>query len=148
MLNRLRLYFTGGGQVKDGGDVDEARVLSTDFRAKLADGFEERQRFDIAHGAANLDKNDVDVLAGYVDALFDRIGHVRNHLHGATEVVAAAFFRDDRIVNTSGGDVVHLPEHGRREALVVSKVEIGLSTVFGDVHLAVLKRVHRAGVDV
>ncbi len=35
-----------------------------------------------------------------------------------------------------------------REALVVTQVEVGLAAVFGDVDLAVLKRAHRAGVDV
>ena len=34
------------------------------------------------------------------------------------------------------------------EALVVAEVEVGLAAVVGDEHLAVLERVHRAGVDV
>ena len=34
------------------------------------------------------------------------------------------------------------------EALVVAEVEIGLGAVVGDVHLAVLIRAHRAGIDV
>ena len=34
------------------------------------------------------------------------------------------------------------------EALVVTDVEIGLRAVLGDEHLAVLERVHRAGIDI
>ena len=34
------------------------------------------------------------------------------------------------------------------EALVVADVEVGLGAVLGDVHLAVLERAHRPGVDV
>ena len=34
------------------------------------------------------------------------------------------------------------------EPLVVAEVEVGLAAVVGDEHLAVLERVHRAGVDV
>jgi len=34
------------------------------------------------------------------------------------------------------------------KALVVADVEIGLGAVLGDVHLAVLERAHRAGIDV
>ena len=34
------------------------------------------------------------------------------------------------------------------EALVVTEVEVGLATVVGDEHLAVLERVHRARIDV
>jgi hypothetical protein len=35
-----------------------------------------------------------------------------------------------------------------REALVVAEVEVGLGTVVEHEHLAVLERVHRAGIDV
>jgi hypothetical protein len=34
------------------------------------------------------------------------------------------------------------------EPLVVPDVEVGLGTVLGDEHLAVLERVHRPGIDV
>jgi hypothetical protein len=34
------------------------------------------------------------------------------------------------------------------ETLVVTQVEIGFSAVFGDENFAVLKRTHRAGIDV
>ena len=39
-------------------------------------------------------------------------------------------------------------EFGVSEALVVAEVEIGFRAVFGDKHFAVLKRAHRAGIDV
>ena len=39
-------------------------------------------------------------------------------------------------------------EVGVEEALVVADVEVGLGAVVGDEDLAVLERVHRAGVDV
>jgi hypothetical protein len=35
-----------------------------------------------------------------------------------------------------------------REAFVVAQVKIGFGTVFGDEHLAVLKRAHGARIDV
>src|SRR5207245_11271742 len=36
----------------------------------------------------------------------------------------------------------------RAEALIVPQIEIGLATVVSDVHLAVLERAHRPGIDV
>ena len=48
----------------------------------------------------------------------------------------------------AGGEVVGLLHPGGDEALVVPKVEVGFSAVFGHKHFAVLERRHRAGVDV
>ncbi len=36
----------------------------------------------------------------------DLVGDVRNHLHGAAEVVAAPLLVDHRLVDLSGGEVV------------------------------------------
>ena len=75
-------------------------------------------------------------------------GDVRDHLHGVAEVVAAALLGEHRLVDRSGGRVRSPGERHVDEALVVSEVEVGLTAVVGDEHLAVLEGVHRAGVDV
>src|SRR5262249_372877 len=46
------------------------------------------------------------------------------------------------------GGVALAVERDVDEALVVPQVEVGLTAVIGDEHLAVLERVHRPGVDV
>ena len=51
-------------------------------------------------------------------------------------------------VDLAGGDVGRAVQVGVEEALVVADVEVGLGAVVGDEDLAVLERVHRAGVDV
>ena len=40
----------------------KSAVVAAQLVAHLADGFEERQRFDIADGAADLDDHHVDIL--------------------------------------------------------------------------------------
>ena len=109
---------------------------------ELAHRLEERQRLDVAHRAADLD----DVHVGLRrepephDAALDLVGDVRDHLHGAAQVVAAALLGEDRVVDLAGGDVVAARHRDAGEALVVAEVEVGLGAVVGDVHLAVLER--------
>ena len=82
------------------------------------------------------------------DPVLDLVGDVRDHLHGVAEVVAAPLLGDHRGVDLAGGDVGLGRQVGVEEALVVADVEVGLGAVVGDEDLAVLERVHRAGVDV
>jgi hypothetical protein len=76
------------------------------------------------------------------------ISLVRNHLHCVTEIVAASLLGDHRRIHLAGGDVGLARQVDVQEALVVTNVEIGLRSVLGDEHLAVLKWVHRAGIDI
>ena len=62
--------------------------------AQLADRLEERQRLDVADGAADLDDEHVVALGALEDALLDLVGDVRDHLHGAAEVLAAPLLLD------------------------------------------------------
>src|SRR5439155_748695 len=137
-----------GLDVGDEGDVDVEGVAAADFLAELADGLEERERLDVADGAADLDDDDVDALADLADALLDLVGDVGDDLHGLAEVVAAALFLDDLEVDAAGGEVVLARGAHGGEALVVAEVEVGLGAVVGDEDLAVLERRHGSGIDV
>jgi hypothetical protein len=61
---------------------------------------------------------------------------------------SAPLLGDHIRVDLAGGDVGLPGERPVQEALVVPHVEVGLRAVLGDEDLAVLERVHRAGVDV
>ena len=150
MLGGLGLELAGGGQGGQQRHVDVEHVLAADVLAHLADGLEERQRLDVADGAADLDDDDVGgaVARHAPDALLDLVGDVRDDLDGAAEVVAAALLGDDRLVDAPGGDVGQLGQVLVDEALVVAQVEVGLGAVVGDEDLAVLERRHRARVHV
>jgi hypothetical protein len=119
-----------------------------DLEAELPDRLQERQRLDVADGAADLDDLDVHALADAADALLDLVGDVRDDLDGAAEVVAAALLGDDVLVDLAAGEVVLARGLGGGETLVVAEVEIGLDPVLRDVDLAVLERAHGARVDV
>ena len=130
--------------------MDVQDVGPPDVLAHLADGLEERQRFDVADGPADLDDDDVRIaVAGHAtDALLDLVGDVRDDLDGAAEVVAAALLGDDRLVDAPGRDVAELAQVLVDEALVVAEVEVRLGAVVGDEDLAVLVGRHRARIHV
>ena len=130
--------------------MDEHAAAAPDVDRELPDRLQERQRLDVAHRAADLRDDDVDVLAlaHELDAVLDLVRDVRDDLDGAAEVVAAALLADDRVVDRARGDVGGARGVRVREALVVAEVEVGLGAVLGHEHLAVLERRHRARVDV
>ncbi len=154
VLGRLGLELAGRSQVGHQRHMQEEAVLPADLVAYLAGGLEERQRFDIADRAADFGDHDVGAAAGGVglghrqDAALDLVGDVRNHLHGVTQILAAAFLRDHRRVDLTGGHVGRLRQIAVQEPLIVADVEVGLRAVLRDEHLTVLERVHGARIHV
>ena len=125
-------------------------VVAADVLAELADRLEEGQALDVAHGAADLGDEHVDLelLRQSVHAALDLVGDVRDDLHRAAEEVAAAFLLDDGVVDAAGGHVGVALHELVDEALVVAQVEVGLGAVLGDEDLPVLEGAHGARVDV
>jgi hypothetical protein len=150
VLRRLRLQLAGGVDEGHERHVDIRHVLRPRFTPKLTDGLEERQRLDVAHGAADLADHDVGVRSfrATADARLDLVRDVRDHLDGRAEVLALALASEHRVPDRALR-VVRVPRQVLvDEALVVTDVEIGLGAVLGDEHLAVLERAHRPGVHV
>ena len=58
VLGGLGLHFAGGGDERHERQVDVADVLAAERDAHLPDRFEERQRLDVADGAADFDHGD------------------------------------------------------------------------------------------
>jgi len=61
-----------------------------EFQAHLANRFQERQGFDVANGAANFYNYNVYAFGDFADAALDLVGNVRDHLHGLSQIIAAA----------------------------------------------------------
>ena len=150
VLGRLRLQLAGVADVGDERQVQEHAALRAELGVELADRLEERQRLDVADGAADLGDHEVDRLrlGDDQDPLLDLVGDVRDHLDGRAEVVAAALAADDRVVDGARGDVRGPRRVLVGEPLVVAEVEVGLGAVLGHEDLAVLERAHRPRVDV
>ena len=98
MLGRLGLQLAGGLDERDECDVDVADVFGPGLAPELADRFHERQRLDVADGAADLGHDDVAVarVGRAADPLLDLVRDVRDHLHRGAEVLALALLRMTR----------------------------------------------------
>ncbi|MDT4841795.1 hypothetical protein FQZ97_756680 [compost metagenome] len=145
VLRGLGLELAGGGDPGHVAQVHEGRVVRAHAQAHLAHGFQEGQRFDVAHGAADFDDGHVHLVrradaGAALDVFLDLVGDVRNDLDGLAEVVAAAFLLEHGLVDLAGREVVGLAHPRVDEALVVAEVEVGLGAVIGDEHLAMLER--------
>ena len=78
----------------------------------------------------------------------DFVGDVRNDLDGLAEIIAAALLGQNGFVDAAGGPVVVAGKLGVGKTFVMAEVEIGFGAVFGDEDFSMLKRAHRAGIDV
>ncbi len=121
VLGRLRLDLTRAAHDGDQREVDVDAGAAAELHAELADGFEERQRLDVADRAADLDHAHVRAIGAELHAALDLVRDVRNHLHGRAEIVAATFLRDDALVDAAGGEVAVPASRRAHEALVVAR---------------------------
>ena len=96
MLRGLGLNLVRGGDVGHQRNVDAAYVLGAGIFAVLADRLDKRLALDVANGAAQLGDDHVGpgLLFNGAEAGLDGVGHVRNHLHGTAQKVAAALASD------------------------------------------------------
>src|SRR6185312_5819308 len=150
LLGGLGLEFSGGLNERDVGDVNEHDVAVTGFEREFADGFNERQAFDVAGGAADFGDDDVRlaVFAKDVNAVLNFIGDVRNHLHGFAEVFAFALVIENGLIDLAAGEVIEAGQFDVGEPLVMAEVEVGFRAVIEHVDFAVLIGVHGARIDV
>ena len=150
VLRRLGLVLARGLEIRHERHVDIERILTPDLKPDLPDGLEKRLALDIADRAADLGDDDIraGLFADLIDELLDLVGDVRDDLHGAAEILAAALLFEHTGIHLARGEIRELVEVLVNEAFVVAEIEIGLRAVLGDVDLAVLVRAHRAGIDV
>ncbi len=150
VLRRFCLQLAGSFDEGDERDVEIEDILRAYLAPELADRLEERERLDVAHGAADLGDDDVGVARGChaPHAVLDLVGDVRDHLHRRAEVLAFPLATDDGVPDRAGRVIRVSREVLVDEALVVADVEVGLGPVLRDEHLAVLERAHRPRIDV
>src|SRR6516225_6281184 len=148
VLGRLGLQLPCRGDPRHQRQMHEEDVLATKLVSKLADRLEKWQALNVAYRAADLAENEILAVEISLDEFLDRVGDVGDDLYRRPEIFAAPFAADHRRIDPSGGDRIAAPRCDADIALVMAKIEIGLSAVVGDEHLAVLVGVHRAGVDI
>uniref|UniRef100_A0A6J7NQU0 Unannotated protein n=1 Tax=freshwater metagenome TaxID=449393 RepID=A0A6J7NQU0_9ZZZZ len=149
VLRGLCLLLVGRSDKRYERHVQIADVVTAGNLAELADRLKEREDLDVAHGAANLGDNNVNVLlSDPLDPADDLVGDVRDDLHGLAEVVTASLSSKYCLIDRPGCRVRQTVEVLVNEAFVVPEIKVCLATVIGDVHLAVLVRVHGSRIDV
>ena len=85
--------------------MHEQHPVVAQLHGELPDGLQKRQGFDIADRAADLHQTDIRAFTALKDTTLDLVGDVRDDLHRATQVIAAAFLVDDVVVDLAGGEV-------------------------------------------
>src|SRR5438874_12828643 len=96
MLRWFRLQLAGCSNERNERRMNKQGILAPFFVAHLANRFEERQRFDVADGAANLNDHNVGFAIGgdSADRIFDFVGDMWNYLNRLTKIIAAPLFFD------------------------------------------------------
>ena len=100
VLRRFRLHLTCRTKVRNERTVNVHDVLFSDVIFYLANGFDERKRFDISDCSTNLCNDDISVrlTSCTEDTVFDFIRDMRNDLNRSTVIVSTTlFFQDSRI---------------------------------------------------
>ena len=148
MLGRLGLQLAGGADIGQQRDMQEHHPLAPHLVAELADRLQEGQAFDIADRAADLADDEILAIHVSADEFLDRVGNVRDHLHGGAQIIAAPLALDHGRIDSAGRHIVAAARGNAGETLIMAEVEIGFGTIVGDENLAMLQRAHRAGIDV
>ena len=150
VLRRLGFVLARGLEIRHERHMNVERVLAPNLKPDLTDGLKEWLALNVAGRAADLGDDDIraGLFADLIDELLDLVGDVRDDLHGAAEIFAAALLFEHMGIHLARGEVGELVEVLVDKALVVAEIEVGLRAVLGDVDLAVLVRAHRAGVNV
>src|SRR5215469_1727771 len=149
VLRGLGLQLTGWTDVGQQRDMQEETAVAAYLVPDLPDGLEERLRLDVANSAPDLRDDHVGLRSPHgPDAGLDLVGDMRDDLDGVPEVVATALLGDDARVNLARGHVRRSGQPDVEEALVVPDIQVRLGPVVGDEDLAVLERIHGAGIHV
>src|SRR5687767_3294540 len=115
VLRRLCLQLLRGGDEWDQSHVNEISIFAAKLVAQLTDGFEKRQRFDVAHGATDLDDCHVHAGGNLAGRGLNLIRNVRNHLDGLAEIVTPPLSSDDLLIQPARCQIVGLRQWRMRE---------------------------------
>src|SRR5579871_315032 len=124
------------------------RVLWAKFQAHLANRFQKGQRFDVANRSTNFDDHHVHIGGDFFDDRFDFVRDVRINLNRFAEIIAPAFLGENRFVDSARSPIIVAAQLRVRKALVVPQIKIRLRTVLRYEDFPVLKRTHRARINV
>ena len=150
MLGRFGLQLAGRTHHRHKGYVHIKGVVAAHIVAHLSNRLEERHGLNIANRATDFDDDHVDVVAlgDLGDPALDLVGDMRDDLNGLTQIVATPLLADDFVIHLAASHVASLGQIFVDKALVMADIQVGLGTILGDKHLAVLIWRHRPRIDI
>jgi hypothetical protein len=107
------------------------------------------QDFEVSNGSSDFSDNYISVIgSNTTDPALDFVGDMRNYLNSLSQVITASLSGQNGLINRSCSCIRTTSEILVNETLVVAKVKVSLATIVCHKHFTVLKRVHRARVNV
>ena len=149
-LGRFGLQFLRSTQIRNQRYMDQNGIIMAHLMLELTNGFQERLAFDVTYGTADLNDGDTGLVIRKiaVETALDLVGDMRDDLYGTSAIVAAALLLQYGPVYLTGGNVGIFIQILIDETLIMSQIQIGLRTIFCDEYLAMLDRVHGAGINI
>ncbi len=92
VLCGLCFEFSGCLDIRDQCQVNEDRLFRAERQPHLSCGFQEGLAFDVSHGPAYFDDNNIVFVCSRRECLFDFIRDVRDDLNCFAQVLAFALF--------------------------------------------------------
>ena len=126
----------------------EKSVLLAEIRSQLPYRLKKRKTLNISHGTTDLDYDDIVVVFKGKHTRFYLIRYVGNYLDRFAEEFPFPFLGNNGIVDFAACKIVFFAELSFGKSFVMTEIEIRFRPVIGNKDLPMLKRVHRARINV
>ena len=142
--------FTGGFQERHQRHMNIEGILLSHLMPHLTDCLNKGLALDVADGTADFGNHDVcsSLFTHAVNEVFDLVCDVRNGLYRCSQIFATALLGEDIGIDLTRGQIGVFVQVLVDEALVMTKVQICLGTVFRHINFSVLIGTHGAGVNI
>ena len=150
MLGRLGFYFLCASDIWHQCQMNVQTVFSPDVKRKLPYRFKEREPFYISYGSAEFYNNNIQIFPSgnsFYKSL-NLVSNMGHHLNRLAQIITSALFANYRVINPSRSEIIFFPYSQRCETFIMSKVQIRLSSIIGNIDLTVLEWAHCARIDI
>ena len=150
MLGRFCFQFARRADVGNQRHMDVQHVVFAYILFHLADSFQKGKTFNIAYRTADFGNNKIGIVI-VTDTEYpglDLISNMGNDLHRTAQVIAPAFFRNDGLVDFTGGHIGTLGQVDIYKTFIMTQVQVRFRSVIRHKHFAVLIRAHGSRIDI
>jgi len=125
-------------------------IFSPYLKHNLSHSFYKRETLDITNSTTDFSNNNI-IFPGFAQSfhsIFNFISDMRYHLNCCTEEITSSLFCNYIKIDLSGSCIIGSGHIFVKESFIMSEIEIGFSSVIGNVNFTVLKWIHRSGIDI